>query len=365
MSKLNILFVARRFPPAVGGMERFAYDLATSLDADHSMVKITWGGANKWLPVVLPIFFIRGLWALMSKPIDVIHMQDGVLAPIGWLFSKLSGKPYVVVAHGLDVTYENRFYQAVNVAFIRRADAVIAISSATMDELLKRGMNPEKVSVITIGTHDDYLAPKADKDLLEREFGQDMHNRLLLLTTGRLVKRKGVAWFVRYALPKIVQKYPSVLYVVAGEGEQRRDIESSIAKVNLSKNVLMLGLVSEQQRSALYQSSDVFVMPNIQVAGDMEGFGIVALEAATAGLPIVASNLEGIRDAIKDGENGRLVTSENSDEFVTEISHLLSDKELRETLGKKARTYSLREYSWVSVARSYTAIYDKLLKTQS
>lgn len=365
MSRLNILFMARRFPPVVGGMERFAYDLSSALDVDNKLIKITWGGANKWLPVILPIFFIRGLWALMSKQIDVIHMQDGVLAPIGWLFSKLSGKPYIVVAHGLDVTYENRFYQAVNVSFIRKANAIIAISTATMEEVLKRGVNAEKVSVITIGVHDDYVTPTPNRKLLQREIGKDINNRLLLLTTGRLVKRKGVAWFVQYVLPGIVREYPNALYVIAGEGEQRHEIESWVAKMKLDDNVLMLGLVSNEQRALLYQSSDVFVMPNIKVVGDMEGFGIVALEAATAALPIVASNLEGIRDAIKDGKNGRLVTSEKTDEFVTEILHLLSDKELREALGKKARTYSLREYSWVSVAKAYTAVYDKLLKSHS
>ena len=299
---------------------------------------------------------------LMTRQIDIIHIQDGVLAPIGWLYSRLSGKPYVVIAHGLDVTYKSRFYQAINVACIRRADAVVAISTATMDEVLKRGIGSEKARVITIGIHDMYGDSKVDKEFLQSEIGSDIHGRLLLLTTGRLVKRKGVAWFIEHALPEIVQRYPSALYVVAGEGEQRQHIESSVKRMKLEGHVLMLGLVSQELRSALYQSSDIFVMPNIQVTGDMEGFGIVALEAATAGLPIVASNLEGIRDAVKDGDNGRLVASEDSKGFIKEVECLLASKKLRISSGEKARAYSLVHYSWGRIAQAYTELYEQLLK---
>lgn len=361
MSHLHVLFMARRFPPAVGGMEKFAYDLSLALEHKHKLVKITWGGTNTWLPVVLPLFFIRGLWTLMTQQIDIIHMQDGVLAPIGWLLAKLSGKPYIVVAHGLDVTYKNTLYQSINVGCIRRADAVVAISAATMHEVLSRRISAHKVRVITIGVNDVYLAPKADRALIGRETGMNLQDRQLLLTTGRLVRRKGVAWFISNVLPKLLRKYPDVLYIVAGEGEQRQAIELAIKETKLERNVQLLGMVSDALRSALYQSCDVFVMPNIRVEGDMEGFGIVALEAATAGLPIVASNIEGIRDAIKNGENGNLVTSTDSNGFISEILQLLASKKERMSRGVKARNYSLNQYSWSHVAQEYTAVYDKLL----
>ncbi len=362
ISRLNILFMARRFPPAVGGMEQFAFDLATALDDRHTLIKITWGGANKWLPLVLPVLFARGLWVLMTQSIDVIHMQDGVLAPIGWIYAKLTGKPYVVVTHGLDVTYSNTFYQAINVACIRQAGAVVAISTATMNEVLKRGVSAEKATVIPIGIHDTYGVSTVDRAFLQRMIDVDIHGRLVVLTTGRLVKRKGVAWFIEHALPEIVRQYPSVLYIVAGEGGQRQYIESSIRRMKLEGHVLMLGLVSQELRSALYQASDVFVMPNIQVPGDMEGFGIVALEAALAGLPIVASNLEGISDAIKDGENGQLVASEDSEGFIKEVGYLLASKEMRISRGSRARDYTLVHYGWEHITQAYTELYDQLLK---
>jgi phosphatidylinositol alpha-1,6-mannosyltransferase len=223
-------------------------------------------------------------------------------------------------------------------------------------------VNEEKIRVITIGIQDTYGEPKPDRATVQRDIGVNVHDRLLLLTTGRLVKRKGVAWFISHVLPAIADKYPNVLYVVAGEGEQRRAIEDAVQKMKLDGNVKLLGLVSDELRRALYLSSDVFVMPNIQVDGDMEGFGIVALEAATAGLPIVASNLEGIRDAIKDGQNGTLVESADSDGFIREVSQLLASKGTREMSGTKACRYTLKHYSWPHVAGAYGAVYDTLIK---
>lgn len=363
-SPKRVLFMARRFPPSVGGMERFAYDLSNALD-DHAIVtKITWGGSNTWLPLVLPVFFLRAFWQLATKQdIEIIHMQDAVQAPVGWLLHKIFNKPYIVVAHGLDVTYEKFLYQQLILPFVRRADAVVSISSATNEEVLKRGIQPAKTQVITLGTHDDYgvdVAP--DRSGLEQELNIELSDRPLLLTTGRLVKRKGVAWFIENVMPVLVTKYSNVLYMVAGEGSERERIEEAIHQARLADNVLLLGRVSERARSLLYRSCDIFVMPNVVVAGDMEGFGIVAQEAATAQLPVVASGIEGIQDAIRHEKNGMLVETGNQQAFVDEISTFLDNVADRRAFGKAARAFTLNEYSWKNIAEKYAAVYEALTK---
>src|SRR5689334_7023779 len=125
----SVLFVARKFPPSVGEMERFADDLLEALWSKRTIEAVTWGGSNKWLPLVLPLFFVRGAWLLLTdRTIGIIHMQDAVQAPVGWLLSRLFNKPYIVVAHGLDITYEKFGYQHLIVPFVRRADKIISIS---------------------------------------------------------------------------------------------------------------------------------------------------------------------------------------------------------------------------------------------
>jgi glycosyltransferase involved in cell wall biosynthesis len=362
---MKVLFIARRFPPSVGGMERFAFDLAGALEKQHRLDKITWGGSNKWLPIMLPTFFLRAcLKLLRHSDTDVIHMQDAVQAPIGWLLGALFGKPYIVVAHGLDITYQSKFYQAVILPFVRRADMVVSISTATQDEVIKRGVNPDKACVITLGTHDDYEGgPVADRAVLMRELNVDIPStRKLLLTTGRLVKRKGVEWFIRNVLPELTAYDKEILYLVAGDGAEREAIEKAIRESGMERNVCMLGRVSESARKLLYQSCDVFVMPNIKVSGDMEGFGIVAHEAATAGVPVVASNMEGIADALHANKNGLLVRSGAKDEFIHEITTLLADEKKRKSFGEAARRYTLREFSWERIAEKYRQVYDTVIK---
>jgi len=148
-----------------------------------------------------------------------------------------------------------------------------------------------------------------------------------------------------------VRKREHVIYLVAGEGPLRREIEKSIHKVSMEKYAILLGKVDDETLKLAYNSSDVLVMPNIKVEGDMEGFGIVALEAASCGVPVVASALEGIKDAIKNGENGFLVESYNVQVFVNVIEKLLEDDEEREEFGKRAKKLTLENYGWEKIVK--------------
>lgn len=359
----KVLFIARRFPPSVGGMERFAYDLSNSLSDSVVLSKITWGGSNKWLPFVFVVFFFQASWRLLiDRKIKIIHIQDGVQAPLGWLLSKVFRKPFLIVAHGLDITYEKFYYQRIILPFVRRADMVVSISVATQNEALKRGVKSNRARVITLGTTDDYGDLKPNRAKLSKLTNIDLKNKLLLLTTGRLVKRKGVAWFIENVLPELKKTKPEILYLVAGAGSERENIQRAITNNKQQDSVVLLGRVSDEVRALLYRSSDVFIMPNIVVPGDMEGFGIVAHEAANAGLPVIASNIEGITDALHNGKNGILVQSQDAEAFKREILNLLGDENRRKAFGEKAREYTLREYGWENITEQYMQAYESMVK---
>jgi glycosyltransferase involved in cell wall biosynthesis len=117
--------------------------------------------------------------------------------------------------------------------------------------------------------------------------------------------------------------------------------------------VALLGRVPDETRDLLFAACDVFVQPNIEVPGDMEGFGIVVLEAASFGAPVVAARIEGLRDAIADGVSGILVTSESRRGFLGEIERLLSDERARRALGESARAYVAEHYAWPRIALRY------------
>ena len=123
----------------------------------------------------------------------------------------------------------------------------------------------------------------------------------------------------------------------------------------------MLGYVEDRVRDILFNTCDIFVQPNIKVPGDMEGFGISVIEAASCGIPVIASDLEGLRDAIKDRQNGFLVEPYDTDGYVRKINELFSDDNYRREFGEKARNYVCENYSWEKISKRYLEEIEKIL----
>jgi glycosyltransferase involved in cell wall biosynthesis len=304
VNKQRLLFITRKYPPSVGGMEKVSYDLSSELSKIISTTIIAWGGSQKWLLYFLPKAFFQSLFFIPSKKITNIHLADGLLAPLGLVLKIITKRKVTITVHGLDITYKNRIYQATIPYCLSKLDKVICISSATKNECIKRGIPANKCTVIQWGVYPNEYNIKATRKALEKITGLELKNKKVLITVGRLVKRKGVSWFIENVMPKLESNY---IFIVAGDGPERLDIQNVIQTLKLQDQVKMLGKVSDLDKKILYNTADVFVMPNIVVEGDMEGFGIVALEATSTGLPVVASHLEGIKDVVTNEQNGYLV----------------------------------------------------------
>lgn len=359
---MTILFITRKFPPATGGMENFSYNLYMALKDKADVELIKWGRSNKYLPIVLPWFFIKACWLLVRGDIDIVHVNDGVLAPLGWILGVLARRPYTIVAHGLDVTLENKAYQAINIGCMRRAKIVFCVSRATADEATKRGVHESIIHVIPNGVNDTLHAPRQEARLeLRSSLGLERETPVLL-TVGRLVERKGVAWFAENVMPQLIERWPKLVYAVVGDGENREKIERIIQRKKLTSHVRLLGRLPDEAMPTFYGGADVFVQPNVQVPGNMEGFGIVLLEAALCELPVVAAAIEGIKDAIVDGKNGFLVPEKDTEAFVTSISRFLKDPKAAHSFGAKSRQYTIKHYQWEEIAKRYIRYYETVLK---
>ena len=360
--KPRVLFITRCYPPGVGGMERFAKDLHDALAKETEQVTLSWGGSKKALIFILPYFFIKSCWIVARNNIEVIHAQDGVVSIFATLVGKLFKKPVVVVIHGLDATYSNGLYQYLIRHSLKRSERIICISQAAKDEVVKRGINSRNVVVIPLGMTDELF----DKTILKKQINEVVHdlpeNPKILLSVGRLVKRKGIVWFLNNVMPEIIKKESSSILVVCGKGPEKEEIEKAIKSLKISKNVRLIVSVTDEQLKILYNSADCFVMPNIPVAGDMEGFGRVLLEAALCELPVVASDLEGIKEAITNNKNGILCTPEDSQAHSRTIIGILRDKSGAKLLGSRARQYTLKNYSWPLIAQHYLDQYTSLIQ---
>jgi phosphatidylinositol alpha-1,6-mannosyltransferase len=178
----------------------------------------------------------------------------------------------------------------------------------------------QKSVVIPNGIRPDELYLDQPKAVLARQLepiiGRARRGKKILVTVGRLVKRKGVTWFLDSVMSRLDSDY---IYIIAGDGPELASIRESIRTHEWEQRVFAPGRVTGDVRKILYNAADIFVMPNITVADDMEGFGIVIVEAGSCGLPVVASNLQGIRDAVLEGQTGYLVEEGDADGFLNRI----------------------------------------------
>jgi len=345
---MRVLFVTRKYPPKIGGMESLSYELTQGFSEPKAIIALT--RSQSHLVWFLPYAIVRV--ALTAHRYDVIHLGDALLSSAGFL-PRLFGKKVAVSLHGLDLTFRPWIYQTYLKLFLR-ADAFIANSRSTQRLAEERSLSP--VQAISIGVPERYFGVSRDTHR-DAELEQKRAGRVALITVGRLRRRKGAAWFVRHVLPRL----PNALYVVVGTGIDHDEILQAATDVGVADAVWLVGSVDDARLLALLGSSDVFVMPNIPVPGDIEGFGIVAIEAAASGLPVVASRLEGIPDAIADGENGELVPAGDGAAYLRALEPLLADSAERQRRGERGRAYTQQSNAWPRIIEQYAALFRALL----
>jgi phosphatidyl-myo-inositol dimannoside synthase len=176
---------------------------------------------------------------------------------------------------------------------------------------------------------------------------------VVLATLGRLVRRKGSRWFVEAVLPLLPDH---VHYIVAGSGPELEPIRKAARAAGVAARVHLLGAVDDELREAVLQGADVFVQPNIAVPGDMEGFGLVTIEAALRGTPVVAAALEGILDAVVDGETGILLPPQEAQAWADRIRALCTDRGARDALGQTYRAAAETRYGEAAMRDALVAV---------
>ena len=347
-SRLRVLFVARAYPPTVGGMENLAFQLREHLNEFFDVVPLINRGGKKALPAFLPYAAMTAARLARSGRIDAVHLADALLAPVGAMVKAVCDVPVTASVCGLDVTYANRGYQAIVPRALRRLDIVMPISRATEAAMRQRtGIDAPRSQVIALGVN---ALPAADAQA-QAEFAAaagSLIDQRVILTVGRLIERKGAAWFAGQVLPRLPE---DVTYVIVGEGPQREAIAQAADAAGVMHRVRMTGRVSDRAVSAAYARADVFVMPNVPVQGDIEGFGLVALEAAASGLPVIAADLEGIREAVLHKRNGVLVRPRDAAAMTSAVGSVLDlSSSARRSLGLSNAHYTNREYGWRKTA---------------
>lgn len=363
-----ILFITRKHPPSIGGMQKLSYELTSQLATLTDVRVISWGGSQAFLPLFLPYAFLRAVWELLRMgKVQLMHVSDPVLSPLGLALKSIFKLPVATTIHGLDIIFPHPLYQSIVAFCLKRIDALICISECVRNECIRRGIPEQRCSVIPPGValwSESESSSARKRTLIGSITGRDLTKAKILLTVGRLVKRKGVREFIVDTLPQILRKKNDIHYIIVGHGPQRSLIKREIARLKLQEKISLLGQVDEKALQALYDAADIVVLPNIPVEGDVEGFGIVALEACARGVCVVAARLEGLQEAIREGENGFLVEPGDSTAYTDIIVRLLEDDQAREDFGARARDFVAQNNSWTRVGERYYMLFQRLCEAR-
>lgn len=336
-----VLFIARSWQ-GHGGMQRLNRDVCQFVGGNrqgfvclHPAKRSRWSFCSFCIRALVIALHWRGNHGR-------VHVGDAASLPLGVLCAWLANAPLSVTACGLDVIYAHWWYQFLLRRCLRFVDHVIAISDATKQEVIKRGVPDDHITVIPCGIDPSLVSSEADR------------SSRLLLTVGRLVQRKGVAWFLEHVFPQLLASQPNLHYCIVGDGPERRRIISLIQRLQIQHAVTVMTHVSDEERSQLLNHATVFIVPNIQVPGDMEGFGIVCVEAAAAGTPVVAANIEGLHDAVLDGSTGKFFPAGNAHVCAEVIEQILKQPFNPVTVHNAV----MHRFAWTTLAPLYANVFD-------
>lgn len=359
---MKVLFLTRKYPPQTGGMETFCWELSQRYEGEKDIVHH--GAKQRDILWALPALFFAAF--RRRREIDVIHLGDLLLAALGPLLKVCVRKPIVATVHGLELTYSNPLFKYTlgwKMRFgLKYIDHIVAVSENTSRLLQELGYPKEQISIITHGTAEPKAIERGKaRAILCRSLGVQplkLQESFLLLTVGRHVKRKGVEWCIRNVLPEIVDLKP--LYLITSTGPETEHIKKAIEETGMQEYARLLGRVNDDMLPMFYTGCDAFLMPNIHVPGDVEGFGFVAIEASSYGLPVLASNIDGISAAVHNGKNGVLVEAENAQAYIEQLRDWHTHSEERAQLRSTASAYTAKEFHWDKKVAEYTELFNTI-----
>ncbi len=358
------LLVTNDFPPKHGGIQSYLYELWRRLPAEETTVLTTpFGGAAEFdaeqefriertrEPVLLPRPGLAGRIDALAREVDAAVVFLDPTLPLGLVNRRLHAAPTVIVVHGSELTVPGRLPGSRQLAgsVLRRAAGVVAAGTYPAREAVHAAGRtlPGVVIPPCIDPHRFEPLDESSRAAARRRFGLDP-DRPLVLGLSRLVPRKGFD-----VLLAAVADLPDVSVAIAGAGRDRRRLERVAARAGVADRAHFLGRVPDPALPELFACADVFSMLCRERWGglEVEGFGIVFVEAAAAGVPSVAGRSGGSHEAVADGETGFVIDPRSVSEARAALERLLQDDALRRKMGAEARRRATDEWSYDRLAQ--------------
>ncbi|MFC0504426.1 glycosyltransferase family 4 protein [Micromonospora costi] len=361
------LLITNDFPPRPGGIQSFVHNLAVRQPTGSVVVYASsWRGADKFdadqpfevirerTRVLLPTPLVARRAARLARAYDCDTVWFGAAAPLGLLAAGLRRRAgirrVVALTHGHEVGWAALPGARAALRRIGRgADVVTYLGEYTRTRLARALDGLTELHRLAPGVDVDTYHPDVDGEPVRTRLG--LSDRPVVVCVSRLVPRKGQDMLIR-AMPEIRRRVPDAALLVVGGGPYRAALEKLARQAGVDRDVVFTGSVPAADLPAHYAAGDVYAMPcRTRNRGlDVEGLGIVYLEASATGLPVVAGDSGGAPDAVRAGETGYVVRGHDVAQLADRVSRLLADRDLARQLGASGRAWVEREWRWETQA---------------
>lgn len=380
MTSFKICRICLKFPPAVGGLENHVYELsneqslmdyevhiimpyfATIIVDSFKMhiIKVTRieptsdkSNLRKILILLKILIFecltIPLLLKLDSKhDFNIVHVHgDWFMAILGGFIRLLLKKPVVLTIHASMKGGLWSKLGRIGVKPFLIIDKIITVSEEIREQLIEAGVPSSKIYVISSGVRLSQFY-RVKKSYIKKD-------NPIILFVGRIRRMKGIDILIK-AFRLVLEVFPNARLLVIGDGPSRAELEELSLQMSLEEHINFLGMVPHHRIPKYLSLSDVFILPSIETSKEGEGRPTALIEAMAAGMPIVASNIYGIPEIIRNGENGLLTNQGAFIQLAENIIRLLSDPILAASLGKNAADTAI-EFDWKTIAEKVSMVY--------
>jgi phosphatidylinositol alpha-1,6-mannosyltransferase len=372
---MKTLLISEVFPPQTGGSGRWFWEVYSRLPRESVVIAAgEFPGAAEFdrghdvnvirLPLSMPAWGFRslqgfkGYWRLfwelrrLVREHNVQAIHAGRVLPEGWLawmLGRWCGIPFMVYVHGEELSYGDHSRE---LAWMMRrvfsgSERVIVNSQNTKRLVHSHWkVSDERLTMLHPGVDTQRFRPSPRNSKIRGTLG--WADRTVILTVGRLQKRKGHDMLIR-ALPQIRESVPNVLYAIVGEGEQRTELQNLVLASGVSDSVQFLGELPDEPLIQCYQQCDLFVLPNREVDGDFEGFGMVLLEAQACGKPVIAGDSGGTAETMIPDKTGLIADCTSPVPLAAAVMEILCKGKPGE-MAQASRDWVVERFDWSSLA---------------
>lgn len=366
----SLLISGAYFPPQTGGISRTMGTIASALGGNEvcCLTAVPSASADEEdLPDVAiyrrPKAFAKrratqalGFSAavaeimLRERP-QLVQLATAYEGYMGLWLQRWLNLPFIIYAHGNEIFGALRSSWPKPRLSLVKAARVLANSRFTAELVEKAGADPARIEVIHAGCDVNRFRPVVASGEVRHELVGSSDRAPVILSVGGLVERKGHDMVIA-ALPKLVESFPKLVYLIVGDGPCRSNLETLALKAGVAANVIFAGKITDERLPYAYSVCDAFVMPSRhrEEFGDVEGLGLVYLEASACAKPVVGGRSGGVPDAVIDGVTGFLADPSSPEDIASAISRLLSSPELAARLGRQGRDHVLAEFTWPQFA---------------